>query len=544
MLTLFSKKNRLAQNAGAIANALCWLANSKSDEPRDELGKWTSKVGAKITIHPGKHSANPGDYIRKASGVADYTQWHRLDHPDAMPLRDAYVKQLHEAGHVTFHAPQATAANETSVTLDGLELSNATEEKPVPDWIEIPFGNHDHRVGMQVFDQGSAEEIIANFKSLGKRSKGIPFYEGHPDVDPARWPDKSAKGWIKDMALSAAGLRLKVAWNSAGQDLVAGEKYAYFSPTWGCLPVAGRSNAYRPIRLRSVGLVNEPNIGVMPLTNEQPKGTPIMPPWLLELLGLPADATEEQLRDAIAAKLTAAQNAALANETLQGAFAALGAILLNEAPEDDQAEDRADFLAWMHELLGTDPATGLEGLKTALADKVTKAGHIERVQKAQAIARLAHRQHAEARDQLETTLNNEQTLRTTAETELANARSAFTTERKMRAELVVANLIGAGKLRKADAEARITELSNAGDGFDALATTLSNAAQVLPVNGSAMTTHLGSRKGESEPSKTVVQLTNERMHKTGEDYRTAFNNVKSEHPALFDAMKQPATATK
>ena len=439
----------------------------------------------------------------------------------------------------------ANAANpsETSVTLNGIELSNSTEEKPVPDWIEIPLGNHDHRVALQVFDKESAEQIIANFRSLGKRSKGLPFYEGHPDVDPARWPDRSAKGWIKDMALTDTALRLKVVWNAAGHDLVANEKYAYFSPTWGCLPVQGRSGALRPIRLRSVGLVNEPNIGVMPLTNEQSKGTPTMPPWLLELLGLSADATEEQLRDAIAAKLKAAQDAALANESLQGAFAALGAILLNEAPEGDQAEDRADFLAWMHELLGTDPATGMDGLKTALADKVTKAGHVERVQKAQGIARLAHRQHMEARDQLEATLNNEQTARTTAETELANVRTAFTAERTARAELVVSNLISSGKLRKADAEAKTTELCNAGDGFDALATTLSNASPVLPT-GAAATANLGSRKGTSETSATVLELVNERMTDAGEDYRTAFNKVKKDKPELFAAMQQPATATK
>ncbi len=73
------------------------------DEPRDERGRWTDKVGAKITIHPGDHSAHPGEYVRRASGVGDYTQWHSLTHKDAMPLRDAYVKQLHEKGHVSFH---------------------------------------------------------------------------------------------------------------------------------------------------------------------------------------------------------------------------------------------------------------------------------------------------------------------------------------------------------------------------------------------------------------------------------------------------------
>lgn len=429
--------------------------------------------------------------------------------------------------------------------IDGIELANAGGEKPVPEWIEIPFGNWDHRLGMQVFDQGSAEEIIANFRKLGSRSKGLPFYEGHPDVDPARWPDKSAKGWIKEMALSNDGLRLKVVWNAAGQDLVANEKYAYFSPTWGCLPVSGRSGAYRPIRLRSVGLVNEPNIGVMPLTNEQTtKGHPTMPPWLLELLGLKPEATEEEAQSALAERLNGLATATASNEKLIINLSALGSILVNELPEgSDEDQDRASFLAWMHELLGTDPATGVAGLKAILQDKVEKAGHIDRVKQARQVVNAAQQQHHDAYQRLEQSMTNEQTARTTAETELANARAAFTAERSARAELLIANLISTGKLRKADAQAKTTELANAGDGFDALVTTLTNAAPVLPT-GSALTANLGNRKEASEASATVLELVNERMAETHEDYRTAFNQVKKAKPELFASMKQPAKAAK
>ena len=66
---------------------------------------------------------------------------------------------------------------------------------------------------------------------------------------------------------------------------------------------------------------------------------------------------------------------------------------------------------------------------------------------------------------------------------------------------------------------------------------------MLPVGGS-LTTHLSHRKAASEQSAQVLDLVNERMAKNHEDYRTAFNQVKKENPALFDAMKQPATATK
>ena len=439
-------------------------------------------------------------------------------------------------------ANSKTAPVETDLTANGLELTNATEEKPVPEWIEIPLGNHDHRAGMQVFDRESAEAIIANFKSLGNRSKGVPFYEGHPDVNPERWPDKSAKGWIKEMELTNSALRLRVKWNAAGNALIANEEYAYFSPTWGCLPVKGRSSAYRPIRLRSVGLVNEPNIGVMPLTNEQTKGKPTMPPWLLKLLGLEPDATEEEAEAALAARLKAVADVTTANESTQGAFATLGAILIESfSNEGDESEDRTDFLKWMHEMLGTDPATGVAGLKAALQDKVEKAGSVERVQKATGIHRAAIQNLEDAHRNLQETLSNEQTAHTSAETELANAREAFAAERKLRAGLVVENLISGGKLRKADSEAKLTELVNAGEGFDALVTTLSNASPVLPT-GAAQTANLGKRKETSEHAAEVSILVNERMTEHHEDYRVAFNKVKKARPELFEAMKQPAKA--
>ena len=435
-------------------------------------------------------------------------------------------------------------AGETSLTSNGIELANsATEEKPVPEWIEIPLGNHDHRVARQVFDREAGEEMLANFKSLGPRSKGIPIYLGHPDVDAKRWPDKSAKGWIKEMKLSNDALRLRIKWNKAGHDLVANEEFAYFSPTWGCVPIKGRTGALRPIRLRSVGLVNEPNIGVMPLTNETQTEGPTMPPWLLELLGLTSEATEEEVRAALAAKLTGLATATTSNETYLGAIGALGDILINALPENDESQDRADFLTWMHDLLGTDPATGVEGLKSALQDKVSKSALVDRVKSARKAITAAHDAHNAAYQTLETAMSNEVTARTTAETELANARTAFNTERKMRSELIVSNLIASGKLRKADAEAKITELSNAGEGFDALVTTLSNAAPVLPTTG-ALTKDLANRKGTTQESATVLDLVNERMTEKNEDYRTAFNHVKKDNPELFAAMKQPATATK
>ena len=170
-----------------------------------------------------------------------------------------------------------------------IELSNQMQHsKTPPDWIEVPFGNHDHREGMQVLDRESADAILASFQSeaetKGRRFAGLPVYVGHPDHAQfaGTYKDKSAKAWIKEIAVTGNALRMRTQWNAAGRSLVENEEYKYFSPTWGVAPIAGRSAAYRPVRLKSVGLTNEPNIGVMPLTNEKETAMQILPPWLVK----------------------------------------------------------------------------------------------------------------------------------------------------------------------------------------------------------------------------------------------------------------------
>lgn len=216
--------------------------------------------------------------------------------------------------------------------------NQSAEGKTPPEWIEVPFGNHDHREGLQVLDRESAEAIVESFREekASKRFAGLPIYVGHPD-HPAfadAYKDKSAKAWIKEIALAPGALRLRTHWNASGRHLVANEEYKYFSPTWGAIPIAGRSAAYRPVRLKSVGLTNEPNIGVMPLTNEKETPMQTLPPWLVKLLGLADDATEEHVKEKLAEvmkRLDESEKAnalQLANE--QTARAGLEAAFANE----------------------------------------------------------------------------------------------------------------------------------------------------------------------------------------------------------------------
>jgi len=199
-----------------------------------------------------------------------------------------------------------------------------------------PYGDFPHDAGKQRLTQKEAETIVANFNveriAQGDKFGGLPFFVGHPDV-PAfadRFKDTRAFGWIMGLEAASDGLYANVKWNSEGERLIKDAVFKFVSPTW--YIQRGGDGLLRPVKLKSVGLTNTPNIPVAPLANEQSTQTQTMPPFILKLLGLPENATEEQVTKAItdlqAAQSTVAQNVidlkaakdALANEqTAHGA---------------------------------------------------------------------------------------------------------------------------------------------------------------------------------------------------------------------------------
>jgi hypothetical protein len=365
--------------------------------------------------------------------------------------------------------------------------------KSAPEWIEIPLGNHDHAQGMQVLDAESGAKLLSNFNSLkeskGAKFKGLPVYFGHPD-DPAlaaRYPDKRSRGWIRQMEVSNEALRLHVDWTPLGRREVEDEEVAFVSPRWGVQKIANTTRNVRPTSLISVGLVNEPN-----------------------------------LRDV--------------------------APLINEG-------GGSTLPPWIHLIAGTEPTASEDEVKAALQKKADDAGKIEEVRRTRDEYKAASDRHQKAHEDLQAALSNS---KAEADQALGNEKAradaaelALSNERKARIGLIVGGLITGGRITKAEEAGVIEQLSNAGDGFDALVTTLSNKAPVIHT-GASQTANLGSRRnkvddaqeGESTRQSTVIRLVNERMAETGEEYSVAFNNVRQANAVLFDAMKKPAAASK
>ncbi len=195
----------------------------------------------------------------------------------------------------------------------------ADESKP----IFLPFGSwpYDDRVS-QSFDREHAGRIAAELAAaVAKGEPGIPVYQGHPDVPAlaAKYPDKAALGWIRRIDPADGGVLLAVEW-----DRFPGRGFAWFSPYWFGEP-AGRDPDGRTRvvvdHIASVGLVNNPNISEFrlpneadPNTNNDKKENTMNREELVKTLGLAPDATDDQVRAALADLLKAAEKTAAAEQ--------------------------------------------------------------------------------------------------------------------------------------------------------------------------------------------------------------------------------------
>ena len=255
-----------------------------------------------------------------------------------------------------------------------LALSNEGEgRKP----IHIPFGTwaYDDTID-QTLDREHAEAIAADLAGkIAAGEPGIPVYQGHPDVPEyaSKYPDKGALGWVKKILVNENGMDLEVEW-----DRDPGKGFGWFSPFWtGDDPGPGATGKRNVIvdGLTSIGLVNNPNIREFRLANEagdnnntntQEKGNDIMDrKILIEKLGLPPEATDEQIYAAIEADRKAESEKAEIETKRAAAEADKGKAegdLANACQERDDAKKELENCK-----------KELEDAKTALANE--KAQH-------------------------------------------------------------------------------------------------------------------------------------------------------------------------
>jgi phage I-like protein len=209
-----------------------------------------------------------------------------------------------------------------------------------------PFGVHPSPDGsyVQKFDQAQAEKVVRTWNSItgtaARCFKNVmhglgtkltcPIWEGHPDSDKLRWPKEKLLGEITNLRVGTEGLEGCVTWNAKGlQDRMRGQLYP--SALWWHWPASGVPLTVYPELLESVGLWPTPNIPGVPAWTQnaipnlasQSEADPQKKPTqtenivnrekLLKLLGLAADATDEQIDAALKGISTTANALSTAN---------------------------------------------------------------------------------------------------------------------------------------------------------------------------------------------------------------------------------------
>ena len=232
-------------------------------------------------------------------------------------------------------------------------ILNKNFELPADGWFQIiPQGIFPHHSGdKQLIDETACQAIVNRFKADAAADNfgGILVDYDHFSLDTDK-PSEAA-GWIMDLENRADGVYAQIRWAGDGEAKVKSGAYRYVSPVWNradCVTVDG---ALRPMRLSTVALTNDPNIKVTkPLSNRSTEPGPADPgaektpggtggkesnmdykAELLALLGLPAEATDEQIAAAKAQKACDMENACKERDAMKNrAETAEGKIIVFE----------------------------------------------------------------------------------------------------------------------------------------------------------------------------------------------------------------------
>jgi len=253
-------------------------------------------------------------------------------------------------------------ANEAAKVTITLFLPNqlpAPPEAGKDHWVQLsPFGDFANQTGgarvIQRFRKEDAEHICNDFNSTIRRVTqplGMPFYIGHPDhprfAGQPGHADTRAYGRGKEMQVrhdpacpacqsfanakpgedcapcQDHGLFVRMHWNDDGARLISNESFHGHSVNWAAVPDAMENGVqvYRPIRVKSAGFTNEPNIPVRPAslanaTNDTDGiEQPIVPPRLKLIAGFKED--DEVTMDQVLEALEKARPVDKANELAQ-----------------------------------------------------------------------------------------------------------------------------------------------------------------------------------------------------------------------------------
>lgn len=146
----------------------------------------------------------------------------------------------------------------------GDALNNHRFALPADGYIQIvPKGEHPHPSGVvQVCDDAALDAMVNEFQNNSRKPNfpGVLLDYDHMSQDSDKY--SNAAGWLSDIQKRDDGLWAKANWSTSGEQAVRGGEYRFVSPVWNrseCEKID--DHRLRPMKLDTVALTNDPNIG-------------------------------------------------------------------------------------------------------------------------------------------------------------------------------------------------------------------------------------------------------------------------------------------
>jgi len=209
----------------------------------------------------------------------------------------------------------------------------------------FPIGTWQGRNGLgpyTITDRAHAEKIIAA-TAAAQGPVDLMFDYDHQAVRaPAVAGKAVASGWIKQLHAQDDGIWADVEWTDAAAAAIAAREYRYTSPYF------LHDKAGNVTRIINAGLTNTPNfnlaaVAASSLTGEQSPMDELLKA-ILQALGLPEDATQEQAMAKIGELTGAATALASATSVLGLTAGADGAAIASAITNIKAANDPAKFV--------------------------------------------------------------------------------------------------------------------------------------------------------------------------------------------------------
>lgn len=188
-----------------------------------------------------------------------------------------------------------------------VNLSTATFDRELnkgdaPDWVHLlPSGHIKARDGRE-FELVDPDAVVRAFEA---DAIDLPIdFEHQVDrkAEGATGPIPAA-GWIDSLKSEPSGIWVHVAWTATAREMISKREYRYLSPS-----ILYHPQSKQIIRLKGAGLVHRPALHLTALASQEDTMTEITDfrSAIIQALGLPADADDQAVLDAIKAQIGAA----------------------------------------------------------------------------------------------------------------------------------------------------------------------------------------------------------------------------------------------